>query len=490
MKVSVIFLIVSLFSPLLEANPGIKVKITQKALDYGKQFGIELLKQRLKKMTSEDWNGQDTYGFIGLNYKVAKIRIDNAEFPNTSLSLISGTGIKLLVKDASATASADWSVKTWLFTHSGTGTVFISGVSVTAVIKVSQSVSGHLKLLLESCEGEVGEIDIKLNQAYRWLYKYFTTFLVQPLNISLGSNLCPKLDSEIQRINEEFSQYPVQAQIDPFAIVDYSLVNSSAIFESSIDLDLKGTVYPVEKITEPPFKPTPFVLLDENNSMFYIGVSEYFFRSASLAYYTSGAFDSSAEQEERLSSYFKLTTETLNKIIPSIAHLYGEPLPVIMEITITTVPVISLHSDKSTLEFTSSMEVLAMLPNSTTQSMFTLNITAGTHANLTIFDQKLITTLCLDSFHISLVHSNVGFFEASLLDNFLSYVLQTGIIPAANAKLKDGVLLPFLDTMILMKPNVRIYQGFLLISTDVIYKAYDNQEDLDLQANTDIFFLP
>ncbi|XP_025022213.1 BPI fold-containing family C protein-like [Python bivittatus] len=466
MKVSVIFLILSLSSLLLEANPGIKVKITKKALDYGKQSSIEFLKQRLKEETFKDQSGQDTYGFIGFNYTVSKIKIDNVEFPNTSLSLISGTGIKLVVKDASATVSADWSVKTWLFKHSGSGSFFISGMSITAVVKVSHSVSGCLKLSLESCETVVADIDIQLNQAYRWVNTYFTTALIEPLCIFVGSSLCPKLDSEIQLLNEEFSKCPAQTQINPFEIIDYSLINSSSISESSIDLDLKVTVYPVEKITEPPFKPTAFDLPDENNSMIYVGISEYFFQSALLAYYTSRSFDNSAEQE--LSSYFNLTTDTLKNIIPTIAQLYVEPLPVIMSVGITDVPVISLHNDKLILEFAGSMAVLAMLPNSTTQSMFTLNIIAGTHANLTIFDQRLIITLCLDSV-LAMSQSQTFFsMQASLLDNFVSYILQTGIILAANAKLKDGIPLPLLDTVILMKPNVRIYQGFLLISTDMI----------------------
>lgn len=41
MKVSVTFLILGLFILLLEANPGIKVKITQKALDYG-EYGRKI----------------------------------------------------------------------------------------------------------------------------------------------------------------------------------------------------------------------------------------------------------------------------------------------------------------------------------------------------------------------------------------------------------------------------------------------------------------
>ncbi|XP_032077011.1 BPI fold-containing family C protein-like [Thamnophis elegans] len=418
MKVSITFLILGLSILLLEANPGIKVKITQKALDYGNQFGVELLKQKLKEKTFEDWNGDSTYGFFALKYAISKIRINNMEFPNTSLSLISGTGIKLLVENASAIATADWSVETWLFKDSGSGAVFISGVNITAIVKVSQNVFGHLKLLLESCKGNVDDVDITLNQSYRWLYTHSTASL-----------LCPQMNFVIQQINKDFSQYPVQTQIGNFAVIDYSLINSSTILETSINLDLKGTVYPVEEITEPHFKPTPFVL-NENNSMFYIGISEYFLQSASLAYYTSGAFTISAEQEEMLSSYFNLTTDALESIIPTIAHIYAKPLPVIMNIRIIDAPVISLHDNKSILEFSASMEVLAKMPNSTTESMFTLNI-------------------------------------ASLLDNFLSYILRTGIIPAANFKLKDEFPLSVLDPVILMKPSIRMYEGFLLISSDI-----------------------
>ncbi|XP_039219829.1 BPI fold-containing family C protein [Crotalus tigris] len=449
------------------ANPGIKVKITQKALDYGNQLGIELLKQKLKEKIFEDWNGESTHAFFALNYTISKLRIETMEFPNTSLSLISGTGIKLSVENASAMAHADWSVETWLFKDSGSGAVFISGISLKAIVKVSQNVFGHLKLSLDSCKGDIDDMDIKLSQSYRLLYTYSTASVVTSLCSMLASNLCQQVNCVIQKINKNFNQYPVQVQIGHFAVIDYSLINSSTILESSIDLDLKGTVRPVGETTEPPFKPTPFVLLNENNSMFYIGISEYFLQSASLAYYISGAFTISAEQEEMLSSYFKLTTDTLNSIIPTISHIYAKPLPVIMNIRIIDAPVISLHDHKSILVFSASVEVLAKMPNSTTESMFTLNVTTKTHADLTIFDRTLLTTLCLNSFHISLAHSNVGLFEASLLDNFLSYILRTGIIPAANFELKDGFPLPVLDTMILIKPNIRIYEGFLLISTDI-----------------------
>lgn len=64
---------------------------------------------------------------------------------------------------------------------------------------------------------------------------------------------------------------------------------------------LQGTISPVGSDLETPFKPAPFNIPDENNSMLQIGISEYFLQSASLVYYAAGAFDVSIAKEVRAS---------------------------------------------------------------------------------------------------------------------------------------------------------------------------------------------
>uniref|UniRef100_A0ABM5GEQ3 Bactericidal permeability-increasing protein n=1 Tax=Pogona vitticeps TaxID=103695 RepID=A0ABM5GEQ3_9SAUR len=480
MKVWGSLVLFSLFILCLDAKPGIKVKITQRGLDFGTQFGLEFLKQRLKEEIFEDFHGQDTSGLTGLNYTIFKIRFETVEFPNASVSLKSGNEIKLLIKDASATLTADWKLKSWLLS-SGKLTVFISGVSVTAVATVSQDETGRPILLLESCQGSVDGIDIQLDQSSRWMYKVFANFMERPLRNSLSLNLCPTIGTQIHRINAELRQHQVRTQIDAFAIIDYSLVKSPLICGTFINLDLKGTIYPAADESEPPFKPDPFILPEEVDSMLYIGVSEYFFQTASLAYYTSGAFDGSVA--EQLSAYFMLTTETFASIIPMVAQLYGNSLPVMLNLTTTAAPLINLHNGSFILVLAGSIDVLAVQPDSTIQSMFSLYVTAKTHVSLTLFEKNLVPALCLDSFNLSLAHSNVGFFKVSLLDNFMSFILQNGIIPAANVKLKEGVPLPILDSTILVEPVVTVHQGYLLISTDMTFKPSAVQRgDDDLQA--------
>ncbi|NXN78246.1 BPIFC protein, partial [Bombycilla garrulus] len=229
-------------------------------------------------------------------------------------------------------------------------------------------------------------------------------------------------------------------QIDDLAEVDYSLRSLPAVFQPFIDLDLKGVVFPAGNYTGSPDIAASFTIPDQSDAMLYLAFPEHFFQTSSFAYYTAGAFNMTIAEET--CSYFNLNTEIFGSIIPEVAKYSVTPYPVMLKLMATEIPVISLQQDSFTVEIQGSMEVLAILPDSTTQSLFTLNIAANNSISLNIFDQKLMGSLCLNRIQFSLAHSNVGSFEVLLLKNILSYILQTEVIPLANAKLSKGFPLP------------------------------------------------
>ncbi|NXW44408.1 BPIFC protein, partial [Nyctiprogne leucopyga] len=220
-------------------------------------------------------------------------------------------------------------------------------------------------------------------------------------------------------------------QIDAFAQIDYSLISSPTVFKSHINLDLKGTVYPVGNHTDPPFVPAPFDLPDQGDSMLYLGVSSYFLKSASLAYYRAGAFNITISEEEKVNSAFNIF---FLFEIPQVALSYVTACPVLLKLMATSPPAVSLNADRCMLHITGCVEMFAVLPNSTTQYIFTGNLTASTRANLTITKQKLIISLLLKRLQFSLLHSTLGSSEMSLVENFLSYALQSAVIPVINGK--------------------------------------------------------
>ncbi|NWH40013.1 BPIFC protein, partial [Chloropsis hardwickii] len=231
-------------------------------------------------------------------------------------------------------------------------------------------------------------------------------------------------------------------QIDDLAEVDYSLSSLPAVFQPFIDLDLKGTVFPAGNYTDSPYMAASFTIPEQSDSMLYLAFSEYFFQTSSFAYYTAGAFNMTITEEVsrtqryglRTCRYFNINTEIFSSIIPEVAKYSVTPYPVMLKLMSTEVPVISLQQDAFTVEIQGSVEVLAILPDSTTWSLFTLNVAANTSISLNIFDQKLMGSLCLNRIQFSLAHSSVGFFEVLLLENILSYILQAEVIPSANGK--------------------------------------------------------
>ncbi|XP_010180666.1 PREDICTED: BPI fold-containing family C protein, partial [Mesitornis unicolor] len=316
----------------LEANPGLKVMITQKGLDYGsvyyqctssieafkkvrilkarregRRIGMELLKQAVLKETFPSWSGQESFSIVKVNYVISRLRINAVDFPETAASFIPGTGISLSVARASGTISADWKMKTWLLKDQGEITVSVSGLFIAIIFKVSRDSTGHLSTLLHNCQLSINSVKVKLNGGSSWIYNFLSGYLEKPIHTKLDTSLCLNIKYKIQMMDAELRKHKVLSQIDAFAQIDYSLVSSPAVFKSHITLDLKG------------------------DSMLYLGVSRYFLKSASLVYYRAGAFNITISKE--LATTFNLNTTLFKDSIPEMALSYIISCPVLLNIT-------------------------------------------------------------------------------------------------------------------------------------------------------------
>ncbi|PKU47220.1 bpi fold-containing family c protein [Limosa lapponica baueri] len=275
-KICCSLLLLSLLSGQLNANPGLKVRITQKGLEYAKEVGLEILKQNMEKEHFPDLSGYEKYGLGNVKYNISS-------------------------KD------------------SGRSTVYISKVFVTAIFSTPLDNTGHTSISLTSCRTTSGDIDIKLNGKSGFLRNFFTKYLKKPIHRSLVTNSCPNIRSGIHLLDEDLRSLNVPMPIDDLAEVDYSLNSLPAVFRQFIDLDLKGIVHPAGNYTGSPCVAAPFAIPDESDSMLHFAFSEYFFQTSSFAYYTAGAFNITIAEET--CSYFNISTEIFGSIIPEISLL-------------------------------------------------------------------------------------------------------------------------------------------------------------------------
>ncbi|NXO50844.1 BPIFC protein, partial [Aramus guarauna] len=110
-----------------------------------------------------DLSGYEKFGLGNVKYNISRIHVTTVEFPSASISLIPGTGIKLVIENASLTVDMNWNIRTWMFKDSGRSTVYISKVFVTAIFSIPLDNTGHTSISLTSCRTTSGDIDIKLN---------------------------------------------------------------------------------------------------------------------------------------------------------------------------------------------------------------------------------------------------------------------------------------------------------------------------------------
>nr|KAF6451777.1 BPI fold containing family C [Molossus molossus] len=497
--------------------PGIKARATQRALDYGVQAGVLMIEQMIKERNIPDLKGSESLEFLKVdyvNYNFSNIKINAFSFPNTSLAFVPGVGIKALTNHGTANISTNWDVKSPLFQDTGGADLFLSGIYFTGILILAQNDFGQPTLKLQDCYAQVSHAHVSFTGELSVLYNSFAEPMEKPILKNLNEMLCPIITGEVEALNANLSMLevfginqiwharreavvraylllgqggslhitertgvvrqllprPVLTKIDNYTLLDYSLMSSPEITENYIDLNLKGVFYPLENLTDPPFSPLPFVLPERSDSMFYIGISEYFFKSASFAHFTAGAFNITLSTKE-ISSHLVRHSQGVGNVLSRIAEIYILSQPFMVRIMATEPPVISLLPGNFTLDIPASIVILTQSENSTAETIVSMDFVASTSVSLVILGQRLICSLSLNRFRLSLPESNRSNIEVLRFENILSFILHFGILPLANAKLQQGFPLPNPHKISFVNSDIEVLEHFLLISTDLKYET-------------------
>ncbi len=99
-------LLLGLIPAILAGNPGLKLRITQKGLNYAATQAIKSL--NLQGQTIPDIHGTDNENVGDVDYDITNARIQSFVTPQSSLSIKSGTGIHWSVQGASLMLTGNW----------------------------------------------------------------------------------------------------------------------------------------------------------------------------------------------------------------------------------------------------------------------------------------------------------------------------------------------------------------------------------------------
>uniref|UniRef100_A0A4W5QQ95 Bactericidal permeability-increasing protein n=1 Tax=Hucho hucho TaxID=62062 RepID=A0A4W5QQ95_9TELE len=454
----------------LAANPGVKVKLTDKGIEYGMfEIGMASLQQKLKTIKVPDLSGTEKVPPIGkVKYSLTGMTIVNLGLPKSALVLVPDTGVSLAITNAFINLHGNWRVRYFRFIQdSGSFDLAVNGLTITANIAIKSDETGRPTVSSVNCVANVGSARIKFHGGASWLYNLFKSYIDKALRSALQKQICPLVADAITDMNPHLKTFNVLAKVDQYAEIEYSMVTSPTISKSSIEFSLKGEFYNIGKHQEPPFSPTPFSLPPQANNMLYIGVSSFTPNSAGFVYNNAGALSLNVTDDMiPASSPIRLNTGTFGVFIPEVAKRFPGMM---MKLLVKTVkePTISLEPNNVTVQASGTVTAYAIQPNTTLSPLFVLNMEGSVSAQLNVTGVKLAGAITLNKIEMTLGTSYVGQFQVQSLDNIFLMVLKVVVIPKVNARLEKGFPLPSIGKMNLVNTQLQVLKDYMLIGTDV-----------------------
>lgn len=427
------------------------------------------IQQELRSLKLPDISGSQSVAPIGkVSYSFTNMHITNVGLPQSAVSLVPGTGVKLSIGNAYMSLNGNWRVKYLRFIKDhGSFDLNVNGLSISTSIAITRDETGRPTVNSVNCAASVGSVSIKFHGGASWLYNLFKSFIDKALRKALEKQICPVVDNAVLNMNPHLKTLNVVAKVDQYAEIEYSLVSSPTVTTASIDLGLKGEFYNIGKHQEPPFTPQVFNLPSQSTNMLYMGLSSYTAHSAAFVYNTAGALSLYITDDMiPASSPIRLNTKTFGAFIPEVAKRFPGLMMKLLVKTAKT-PVITFEPNNATVQASGTVTAYAIQTNGTLSPLFVLNMEASVSAQVSVSGTRLAGSVSLNKMDLTLGTSYVGDFQVKSLDSIFQMVLKVVIIPKLNVQLEKGYPLPSIGKMKLVDTQLHILKDYMLIATDV-----------------------
>ncbi|XP_031423493.1 bactericidal permeability-increasing protein-like isoform X2 [Clupea harengus] len=450
----------------LSSNAGVKVKLTQKGLEYARQIGMTTLQQKLKTIKVPDLSGTEKVAPIGkVKYTLSGMQITSLGLPKSQMGMVPGTGVSLAIGNAFLSLHGNWKVRYLHFIKdSGSFDLAVKDLTINTNIALKSDETGRPAVNTVSCTSNVGSASIKFHGGA-------SAYIDKALRSALQKQICPLVSDAISELNPHLKTLNVLAPVDKYAEIEYSMVASPVVSKAFVDFGLKGEFYNIGRHKEPPFSPPVFGLPPQVNNMLYIGVSSFTANSASFVYNNAGAFNLFITDDMiPPSSPIRLNTRTFGAFIPQLAKEYPGLMMKLLVKT-TRQPIISFQVNNVTLQASGTVTAYAIQPNTTLAPLFILNMETSVSAHIYVTGVKLAGSVILNRMSMSLGASYVGPFQVKSLDNIFLMVLKVAVLPKINAHLQKGYPLPAIGKMSLVNTQLQVLKDYMLIGTDVSFRG-------------------
>ncbi|XP_068006291.1 LOW QUALITY PROTEIN: BPI fold-containing family B member 4-like [Melanerpes formicivorus] len=392
-------------------------------------------------------------GLLNSPTSITGLHLVKVRRPKLSVALLSGIGVQLTIA-AKLELSGDCLV--------GLLSELIDilvDVRITANIKCTNYEAGSVQVVFEDCLCILGAVKIKLLS--RLLTLSVNEMVLRQLTAALPALLCPVLEIVVNLVNIQLlGTLNAVIPVGTAGTIHYQLASLPFTSGLVLGMDLDGAVKQVGG-TIIPHEASPSALPPLLDKLLVLGLRQSFL-NAVLALLIQPPPQTFPCTPDVFSSATPLQ-EAIMTLVPAGCPACRGGSPLSIRLTLGGSPLLLLEEGKATVELLVLIQVSAKRPDGAVLNLLLLKADLSLDVHLSIGGGRLVLGLSLGSTALSLESSDVGISSISILKPHCSTLLSETLVPLINGALHGGIPLPNILGIPLLKVEIQIQVGLLLI---------------------------
>ncbi|KAM9296071.1 phospholipid transfer protein isoform 1-T2 [Gastrophryne carolinensis] len=444
-------------------NPGCRIRITSKGLQFVKQEGLKFVEQELENITIPDLSGTEGK----FSYSINNVRVTQLQLSQSELRFQPHKQLVLDINNASISLNFQRKLLYWLFYDVGIVNASAEGVHIKTDVELARDEKGRLKISNMSCDASINRMQAGFSGTLKRVYEFLASFITTGMRFLLNQQICPALrHAGMVLLNSLLNTVPVKNPVDDYIGIDYSLLKDPDVSEDSLDMDFKGMFYSLNADNNTIPNTSPALYIKQKERMVYIALSEYFFDSGMYAYYQSGVLSLEIANEQvpkdldalLRASYFP----SLMLLDPAVAES-----PLKLELRVSTPPRFTIKPSGTSVSVNAILNIFLIPSDQPPVQLSSMTMESRLNARVTLKKTTLQVQLDLKRFRI---YSNKSALESLALiplQTPLKTLLQLTVMPILNERTKRGVSIPLPEGLDFTRETTTHHAGFILIGGDL-----------------------
>ncbi|XP_027501997.1 BPI fold-containing family B member 4-like [Corapipo altera] len=443
-----------LLSPSQEVLSGLSCAVSPRAMQNVLSDAIihnGLLQQHLQGLVLPNIMGEGN--LLNSPTSITGLHLVQVRLPRLSVVLLPGIGVQLTIG-----AKLQLSGKCLVGLLSELIDILVD-VNITANIKCTNFESGTVQVVTEDCLCILGAIKIKVLSGLLTLS--VNEMVLRQLTATLPALLCPVVDIVMNLVNIQLlGTLNAVIPVGTAGTIHYQLASIPYTSGKFLGLDLDGSVKQVGGITIP-HDSSPSALPPLMDRLLLLAMRQSFVNAmlTLLLRMPPQTFPCTPD----IFSGANRLHETLWTIAPAGCSTCRGTSPVNIRLTLGGNPLILLEENKASVKLSVLVQVFLNRLDGSVLNLLLLKADLGLNVRVSIVGGRLVLRLALRSTSLSLESSDVGISNISILKPHCSSLLVETLLPVMNGALSIGIPLPNVLGIPLVKVDVEILAGLIVL---------------------------